>query len=162
MDAKTPTPPSRKRELPKLPQISRRKLLIGIGAGAGLAIGYAVWPRRVPLNLAVREGETLVNAWLKIGADGRVVIAVPQAEMGQGVYTSLPQLLAHELGAEYLEDQANVLSFRVGDGYVVTYGTQVDFRAQPRATFKLLFNGMFHGPSTPVPASQMGKAVTNE
>lgn len=101
MDAKTPPPAHRKRELPKLPQISRRKLLIGIGAGAGLAIGYAVWPRRVPLNLAVREGETLVNAWLKIGADGRIVIAVPQAEMGQGVYTSLPQLLAHELGADW-------------------------------------------------------------
>ena len=32
-------------------------------------------------------------------------------------------------------------SFRVGKGYVVTYGSQIDFRAQPRATFKLLFNG---------------------
>lgn len=61
------------------------------------------------------------------------------------------------LGEEYLRDQANVVSFRVGKGYVVTYGNQVDFRAQPRATFKLLFNGIFHGPSTPVPAAQMGK-----
>ena len=63
------------------------------------------------------------------------------------------------LGEEYLKDQANVVSFRVGKGYVVTYGSQIDFRAQPRATFKLLFNGMFHGPSTPVPAAQMGKAA---
>ena len=55
------------------------------------------------------------------------------------------------LGEEYLRDQANVVSFRVGKGYVVTYGSQIDFRAQPRATFKLLFNGMFHGPSTRVP-----------
>jgi hypothetical protein len=61
------------------------------------------------------------------------------------------------LGEEYLRDQANVMSFRVGKGYVVTYGSQVDFRAQPRATFKLLFNGMFHGPSTPVTAAQMGR-----
>jgi Zinc carboxypeptidase len=68
------------------------------------------------------------------------------------------------LGEEYLRDQANVMSFRVGKGYVVTYASQIDFRAQPRATFKLLFNGMFHGPSTPVPAAQMGKgtATTNE
>jgi hypothetical protein len=64
------------------------------------------------------------------------------------------------LGEEYLKDQANVVSFRVGKGYVVTYGTQIDFRAQPRATFKLLFNGMFHGPSTEIPAAQMGKLVT--
>jgi hypothetical protein len=62
-----------------------------------------------------------------------------------------------------LKDQANVVSFRVGKGYVVTYGSQVDFRTQPRATFKLLFNGMFHGPSTPVSAQQMSRvtAATN-
>ena len=67
------------------------------------------------------------------------------------------------LGDEYLRDQANIVSFRVGKGYVVTYGSQIDFRTQPRATFKLLFNGMFHGPSTEVPAAQMGRvtAATN-
>ncbi|MGQ0733825.1 MAG: hypothetical protein ACT4QD_09235, partial [Acidobacteriota bacterium] len=59
------------------------------------------------------------------------------------------------LGEEYLKDQANIVSFRVGRGYVVTYGSQVDFRTQPRATFKVLFNGMFHGPSTEVTAAQM-------
>jgi hypothetical protein len=66
------------------------------------------------------------------------------------------------LGEEYLKDQANVLAFRVGKGYVVTYGSQVDFRTQPRATFRLIFNAMFHGPSTAVPAAQMGAAATNE
>ncbi len=69
------------------------------------------------------------------------------------------------LGEEYLKDQANVVSFRVGRGYVVTYGSQIDFRTQPRATFKLLFNGMFHGPSTPVTAAQLGRlgaGSTNE
>ena len=60
------------------------------------------------------------------------------------------------LGEEYLKDQANILSFRIGKGYVVTYGSQIDFRTQPRATFKLIFNAIFHGPSTAVPAAQMG------
>jgi Zinc carboxypeptidase len=59
------------------------------------------------------------------------------------------------LGENLLRDQANVVAFRVGRGYVVTMGTQVDFRAQPRATFKLLFNAMFHGPSTRVPAADL-------
>ena len=63
------------------------------------------------------------------------------------------------LGEEYLKDQANILSFRIGKGYVVTYGSQVDFRAQPRATYKLIFNAIFHGPSTAVPAAQMGRLV---
>jgi hypothetical protein len=69
------------------------------------------------------------------------------------------------LGEEYLKDQANILSFKVGKGNVVTYGSQVDFRAQPRATWKLIFNGIFHGPATPVTAAQMGRessAATNE
>jgi len=54
------------------------------------------------------------------------------------------------LGEEYLRDQANVIAFNVGNGFVVTYGSQVDYRTQPRATFKLIFNAMFHGPSTRV------------
>ena len=59
------------------------------------------------------------------------------------------------LGEDLLRDQANVVAFHVGRGYVVTMGSQVDFRAQPRATFKLLFNAMFHGPSTHVSAAEL-------
>ena len=54
-----------------------------------------------------------------------------------------------------------VVAFTVGDGYVVTYGTQVDFRAQPRATFRLLFNALYHGPSTTVTAGEMGQLDTD-
>jgi len=60
------------------------------------------------------------------------------------------------LGDEYLKDQANIVAFRIGKGNVVTYGSQIDFRAQPRATYKLIFNAIFHGPATPVAAGQMG------
>jgi hypothetical protein len=56
------------------------------------------------------------------------------------------------LGEELLRDQANVVAFHVGKGYVVTMGSQIDFRTQPRGTLKLLFNAMFHGPSTRMPA----------
>ena len=61
------------------------------------------------------------------------------------------------LGEDLLRDQANVVAFRVGRGYVVTLGTQVHFRAQNRATYKLLFNAMFHGPSTAVTAAELGR-----
>ena len=54
------------------------------------------------------------------------------------------------LGGDLLRDQANVVAFEVGDGTVVTLGNQAAFRTQPRATFKLLFNALFHGPSTTV------------
>ncbi len=81
--------------------ISRRTLLIGGGAGIGLALAWRLWPRSYAPNLRAAEGETLMGAFLKIGRDGRVIVAVPQAEVGQGVWTSLPQILADELGADW-------------------------------------------------------------
>ncbi|MES2444955.1 MAG: molybdopterin cofactor-binding domain-containing protein [Pseudomonadota bacterium] len=80
---------------------SRRTLLIGGGAGLGLLVAWAVWPRTYLPNLNVEAGETLFGAWLKIGADGHVTVAVPQAELGQGVFTAFPQIIADELGADW-------------------------------------------------------------
>src|SRR4029079_3039285 len=81
--------------------MTRRTLLVGGGATVGLIVAWTFWPRSYRPNLAADEGETVVNAVLKIGADGRVLVAVPQAELGQGVWTSLPQVLADELGADW-------------------------------------------------------------
>lgn len=87
-------------EKPRL-GITRRGVLIGGGFGAGLAVAWAVWPRQYVHNLVASEGETIFNAFLKIGEDGNVSVIVPQAEMGQGVWTALPQALADELGADW-------------------------------------------------------------
>src|SRR5690606_8659348 len=58
-------------------------------------------PRRYAPNLVAAPGETIISAWIKIGEDGHVTVVVPQAEMGQGVKTSLPQIVADELGADW-------------------------------------------------------------
>ncbi|TPG40371.1 xanthine dehydrogenase family protein molybdopterin-binding subunit [Sphingomonas koreensis] len=81
--------------------IDRRSLLIGGGAGLGLILAWAVWPRRYAENLTAAKGETIMGAWLKIGDDGHITVAVPQAEHGQGVYTTLPQVVADQLGADW-------------------------------------------------------------
>lgn len=81
--------------------ISRRTLLVTGGAGAGLALAWAVWPRHYAVDLAPERNETAIGAWLKIAHNGRITIAVPQAEHGQGVYTTLPQIVADELGADW-------------------------------------------------------------
>ena len=44
-----------------------------------------------------------INPYIRIGTDGRVVIIVNKSEMGQGVYTSLPMLIAEELEADWSE-----------------------------------------------------------
>ena len=94
-------PPAALTPAPMRPRTTRRNFLIGTGAVAGLAVGFALWPRSRALNWAAGKDETVVNGFVKIGTDGRVIVAVPQAEMGQGVYTSLPQIVADELGADW-------------------------------------------------------------
>ena len=59
------------------------------------------------------------------------------------------------LGDEFLRERANVVAFDVGRGTAVTMGSQIAFRTQTRATFKLLFNAIFHGPSEPVTAAEL-------
>ncbi|UZK68124.1 molybdopterin-dependent oxidoreductase [Sphingomonas sp. S1-29] len=81
--------------------ISRRGLLIGGGAGLGLVVAWAVWPRDYVPTLVAGDRETAFGAFLKIGEDGRVIVAVPVTEHGQGVYTVLPQIVADELGADW-------------------------------------------------------------
>lgn len=75
--------------------------MVAGGAGVGLLVGWGLWPRRYGPNLVAAPGETIFDAFLKIGADGHVAVVVPQAEMGQGVWTALPQMLADELGADW-------------------------------------------------------------
>lgn len=85
----------------KLPAIDRRTLLIGGGAGVGLIVGFLAWPRREGSPLVPGNKDRLVNAYLRIGTDDRITVAVPQVEVGQGIWTGLAQIAADELGADF-------------------------------------------------------------
>jgi isoquinoline 1-oxidoreductase beta subunit len=81
--------------------LDRRTLLIGGGVGVGLVVGYVLWPRGLPSDLPLRSGERAFGNFIKIGRDGQITVAVPQAETGQGIWTALPQVVADELGAAW-------------------------------------------------------------
>jgi isoquinoline 1-oxidoreductase beta subunit len=81
--------------------IDRRTLLIGGGAGVGLIVALAAWPRRPGSPLRGGAGEQIFGPYLRIARDGRVTVAVPQAESGQGIWTGLAQVAADELGADW-------------------------------------------------------------
>src|SRR3989441_1214227 len=80
--------------------VTRREFLeTATVAGAGLVIGF-----HIPAG--ARFGPTPVapftpNAWLRINPDESVLVMVDRSEMGQGVTTSLPMLLAEELEADW-------------------------------------------------------------
>jgi isoquinoline 1-oxidoreductase beta subunit len=84
----------------------RRFLLGGLGLAGALVIGWGVLPPRQRLTrtlattvatTSLPAGAVELNGWIAIGADGIVSLAMPRNEMGQGVHTALPMLVAEEL-----------------------------------------------------------------
>ncbi|MFM5954355.1 MAG: molybdopterin cofactor-binding domain-containing protein [Novosphingobium sp.] len=82
-------------------RFTRRGVLIGTGVAGGLIAAWALRPRHFAPPLSAGEGEYAFDAWLKIGKDGVVSVAVPDLEMGQGITTLIPQIVAMELGADW-------------------------------------------------------------
>jgi len=79
----------------------RSFLKAGAVAGGGLLLGFH-------LPLVNRTGEAdaaekdfVPNAWIRIDADDTVTLRVASSEMGQGVYTAIPMLLAEELECDW-------------------------------------------------------------
>jgi len=77
--------------------LSRREFLTaGAAVGAGLVIGFYL-----PHESADRSGHPFSpNAYLKITPYGKITVVVARSEMGQGVHTALPMILAEELEAD--------------------------------------------------------------
>ena len=77
--------------------LSRRDFLtVGAAAGAGLVIGFYL-----PHGSRGARDTFAPNAYLKITPEGKITVVVARSEMGQGVRTSLPMILAEELEADW-------------------------------------------------------------
>ncbi len=95
---------------------SRRDMLkVGLGTGGALLVafgipslanrfqseGHAPSPGQSPSVVAKAEAAPFApNAFIRIDRSGDITLTMPQAEMGQGVYTSMPMLIAEELEVE--------------------------------------------------------------
>lgn len=84
----------------------RAWLLSAAGTAGALLVGWGVLPARSRLGSATQPWPAgaapdltgvVFNGWIKIRADGGVVLAMPRSEMGQGVHTALAMLVAEEL-----------------------------------------------------------------
>lgn len=83
----------------KITNQSRRDFVkTSAAAGGALVLGF-----HLPGRVAQADGGggyAMPNAWVKVGADNQVTIMVARSEMGQGVSTSLPMLVAEELDVD--------------------------------------------------------------
>ncbi|MEX1237093.1 MAG: molybdopterin cofactor-binding domain-containing protein, partial [Pseudomonadales bacterium] len=92
-------------------------------------VGVAIRPgHRTPklAGLVTGEGESLINAWVKIDENNKVTAIVPHSEMGQGAQTALSQMLADELDANwddvsFMEAPAEdeYANWAMGKGYIL-------------------------------------------
>ena len=83
--------------------------------GGGLVLAMTLPPRSRGSRAAAPARADL-NAWLRIGSDDSITILVDRSEMGQGVYTALPTLLAEELEVDL--SRITVAAAPVGAAYV--------------------------------------------
>ncbi len=109
--------------------MKRRTLILsGLGGAAALIVGWGVLPARSRLGsaatLAAKEGEVGLNGWIKIAANGDVLLAMNRSEMGQGVHTALAMLAAEEL------DVSLAKLHLIEAGHDTLYGNVAGFVAQ--------------------------------
>src|SRR5437899_573364 len=84
--------------------VNRREFLkTGAAGGAALVIGFHLSPDAFASQAENQEKKTPnpFDAWVRITPDNRVTLVLGKSEMGQGVYTSLPMILAEELCVDW-------------------------------------------------------------
>jgi len=81
--------------------LSRRDVLKGVALTSGLVLGFHVGFRKLPFAEAAEAATFQPNAFLSIDDTGLVTIVASRAEMGTGIKTDLPLVLADELEADW-------------------------------------------------------------
>src|SRR5437762_8852103 len=95
---------------PLQPVRSRRGFIFGISALAGgLVLGtpaaFAQAGAQAPTPAAAKPGQPELTAWVVIQSDDSVLIRIARSDMGQGIFTSLPMLVAEELECDWARVQ---------------------------------------------------------
>ena len=82
---------------------SRRNFLKASAViGGGLVIGFVVpGAKRLAFAQAPAAAPFAPNAFLRIASDDSITVLLAHSEMGQGIWTALPMLIAEELDADW-------------------------------------------------------------
>jgi len=95
----------------------------GAATGAGLLLAVH-FRTRLDEPASPRKGSFAPNVWLQVATDGTITIWVARTEMGQGVRTSLPMLVAEELEADWEKVRVEQAPTNLAFGNQETQGSQ--------------------------------------
>ena len=70
-----------------------------IATGGALIVSFALpaWGQKLPGAL---DKESMLDAWLRVAADGRITVFTGKAELGQGIRTAILQIAAEQLAVD--------------------------------------------------------------
>jgi len=103
-------------------RLNRREFIVmGVGVAGSLVVG-------LPVAASAESGkERMIGFFVQVDADGSVTIGSNQPEIGQGIRTALPMLVAEELDVEWSNVSVRQMPLgivKAGDGYTWKYGGQ--------------------------------------
>jgi isoquinoline 1-oxidoreductase beta subunit len=82
-------------------KVSRRKFLKGMFSAGALVLSVPVAPFKISAAAQQSSTEWKPSVYLGIETDGSVILVATRSEMGQGVRTSLPMIMADEMDADW-------------------------------------------------------------
>ena len=100
-------------------RVTRRQVLIaGVGAAGSLVVG-------LPALAYEEEGERMLGFFIQIGPDGSVIVGCKDPEIGQGLRTTVPMMVAEELDVDWQKvriEQMPLGIVKTADGFRWKYG----------------------------------------
>ena len=98
--------------------MNRRQFMLTTSVvGGAFVLGFVLPSRQVEAGVIAENPWTSpttagaeINAWLVVGSDDTITIRVAQSEMGEGVFTSMPMLVAEELECDWAKVRAEYAS----------------------------------------------------
>jgi isoquinoline 1-oxidoreductase beta subunit len=117
-------------------------------SAAGLVLGFALPLGRRPGLAEAAPADAQLNLFLRIGVDDTVTVLLNHSEMGQGIWTALPMLIAEELEADWSKIRvehapaapgyAHLLFKLQGTGGSTSTWTELDRLRQAGATARMM------------------------
>jgi len=103
---------------------NRREFLkVSAGVSAGFMVAINLNACSGDHRTGTKDGTFSPNAWLSITPDNNITVIIAEADMGQGVLTALPMLIAEELDADWSTIKVQLAPMDPVYGYQVTGGS---------------------------------------
>ena len=120
--------------------INRRDFIKSISvAGTGLALGfYLPFKNKLQGEVSKKSVDFVQNIWVHVSPGNQVTLTVAESEMGQGVWTSLPMIIAEEMELDWTK--VKVVQAPVDENYFGNFNMGTGGSASVRTSWEKLRN----------------------